>query len=829
MSTHKVDNIQESTPAAGVTVQGLKAPGFKASLPVFANAAARDALYPVPQLNDQGIQQDIGYHVRYDGAAWRPEGISRTAGPVISTIAMPGFVGDGVNDDGVALAAADAKAVASGGRQELDLSTVPTRCHINSDRTLTGHFRPNPGTKRIWVTATHTLTILGHFDPGLYQIFDPAMPGNVKFVSGAGVGNRTIRRYQVAWWCVGDKVADDSVGFSKLLASIPPRSTVEAPHQFHMKWNSTPTWIDGFSVHFYSDVMPFDSTGDEPDMGPKIVWGGAVHASAMLVMNGCGYCEFFGWNFQATPLWGDATLGADCCIDIRQDRPPATRISTMCKFFQCCFWGGAGNDAWYGVKNSTPATDNNEYHSFVRCVFRGMNGFQGSYGYLVGSRITISLVDPTLVTMEGAFVQAGWVGQTVDIADANGGPVLGGDLVTTVASYVSATQFRLTAPATTAVTLGRMTLGKANGIGYIQSGQNAHFTKFEWCFFSSLFVGISLTSGSAHMEYCGFNANEIDIFINGFCSMPSSESWSNCETSRQHLVYQPGLPYTMWMCRFAFDQKKPNAGWIEFQGASTGWKMENTNFDQLPRAGEAYFTFTNGPSLGARLLLERNYYAGLVATDTSLFGPSGAPTNTNGAILQWMDAAADIQGDGSFGALFRIYAPNNAARFDKTNLITRLITNIPTPTTDLGPQDFVMQSDSGGGGPPMYALHKNAFSVMQKLGLRVDDKVQVTGVAFQPDLGKYKFFIYEMTGAAPAVSSSLGGAVGDEFDVVFWNHSGGAVVTNWHGTWVFPTGAPWVEPANNTFYITKWRRFSAGGGNFQYCTRVAGPFAGAPG
>src|SRR3954467_8289074 len=81
------------------------------------NTAQRDALYPSPDTNTVVRNLETGYQERYDGSAWQQEiqVVNANAQPVFNVKAAPfNARGDGVADDTVAIAAANAAANGAG-------------------------------------------------------------------------------------------------------------------------------------------------------------------------------------------------------------------------------------------------------------------------------------------------------------------------------------------------------------------------------------------------------------------------------------------------------------------------------------------------------------------------------------------------------------------------------------------------------------------------------------------------------------------------------------------------------------------------------------------
>jgi len=209
------------------------AAGVLDGVAIVADQAGRTARYPSPVLNNRVQRIDSGYYERYSGSVWLQEGVTRAAGPIVSTLSTGLLVGNGIADDAPALAAADTKAVASGGRHELDLSAAPTKVLINSNLTLSAQFRPNPGAAKISVASGKTLIINGAFDPGLYRCFDPAMLGTVTFGQ--------INRFALEWFIYGDGVNDDAPMMNKLSTMLPSQSKVVASNRTVVKLKST--WV----------------------------------------------------------------------------------------------------------------------------------------------------------------------------------------------------------------------------------------------------------------------------------------------------------------------------------------------------------------------------------------------------------------------------------------------------------------------------------------------------------------------------------------------------------------------------------------------------------
>lgn len=262
MSKLQVDTVAESTSGAGVTVQGLKAPGGHVSPPYFASAAARDAFYTTPALNDCSFRTDTGVIERYDGTAWRPEGVTRAAGP-ITTANSQGAVGDGATDATPFLQAADTKAVASGGWHEIDPDPSGSVFLVNSNCTLAAHFRPNTGAV-LKIANGVTLTINGYFDPGLYRCFDTSLGGVVR-ING-------VRSIRAEWLLHGDGVTDDLASWNAMLAAVPDYSDV----YFGAKMQILTSGELLLSARRQVNLI-FEG-GNQPDGGgATILWNGFAH------------------------------------------------------------------------------------------------------------------------------------------------------------------------------------------------------------------------------------------------------------------------------------------------------------------------------------------------------------------------------------------------------------------------------------------------------------------------------------------------------------------------------------------------------------------------
>src|SRR5215471_17167109 len=359
LQTQAVERYTGTAWVADITYPGIP---VSDSTPVVADQAARDAKFPTPSANQRVQRADTGFVERYSGSAWLQESVTRAAGPVVGARAK-GAIGNGTADDRAALAAMDA-AVATSGTSELDPGTY----RVNTNLTLSGAIRIPRGAM-IRPASGVTVTVLGDVDAGAYKWMDFSLGGAFSFA-----GNRNLRRYLPQWFGIvgtatgGGGDIDDAPAWQNMLNTLPPRACVEFPHQMVMRWNSTVTWVNGFGVRLVSNLNPFDTTTDASDTGPKIIWGGAANGT-MLVMNGCGLCSFIGFNFQCTLTWG-ATGGANICIDLQQ-QSPASRISTQNYFRYCAFWTGSRNANAVLVQNSVPASNNNEYHYFDECLFRG--------------------------------------------------------------------------------------------------------------------------------------------------------------------------------------------------------------------------------------------------------------------------------------------------------------------------------------------------------------------------------------------------------------------------------------------------------------------------
>ena len=248
------------------TILGALPANVVAALQVFAvtppvaNAAARDALIPAPQVNQRVLRLDNGTIERFGAPAtgankWLVDGLTRAAGPIVASHAK-GLVGDGVTDDGPFLAAADAAAVASGGRHELDLSLVPTKVLINSNLTLSAHFRPNNGAAKIAIAAGKTLNINGPFDPALYRCFDLSLGGIVNWGQ--------ISAFALEWFVVGDGAADDSQALNLIAQYLPNQCRVTSSTRMICKVKSTFVIPSRKGIDWTAAFSPFpDGTGTE--------------------------------------------------------------------------------------------------------------------------------------------------------------------------------------------------------------------------------------------------------------------------------------------------------------------------------------------------------------------------------------------------------------------------------------------------------------------------------------------------------------------------------------------------------------------------------------
>lgn len=277
--------------------------------PVVADDAALAVRFPAP-LNDQLAQvKAAGVLRRYDQAAgkWLGEGLTRAAGPVI-TANSKGVIGNGVTDDSPFLAAADAAAVASGGRHEIDLAAFNsdgvalTRVYVNSDLTLGAHFRPNSGTARIYVGAGKTLTINGPFDPGAYAVFDPTMPGTVVW------GYQ--RKFELVWsGVVGDGTADDTAALNFWPRMLPDYSRLRSTVRLRCVLTNTWAW-DG--DHRGIEIVALPS---QPDgQGVELLWRGA-YGGSMLYFNHADHPFLQGFTFRPgdgaiVGLGGTMTVGS---------------------------------------------------------------------------------------------------------------------------------------------------------------------------------------------------------------------------------------------------------------------------------------------------------------------------------------------------------------------------------------------------------------------------------------------------------------------------------------------------------------------------------------
>lgn len=143
-------------------------------LAAYANAADRDDAIPSPAVDQVIAQVDDGYIKRWDGTQWLKEGLTRSAGPVVSAHAK-GAVADGIANDRQALLDMDA-AVSVAGRGELDPGTY----YVNGSMTFNGHVRPARNAILKPELGTN-IAINGPFDPGWWKVFDFSLGGTVSF------------------------------------------------------------------------------------------------------------------------------------------------------------------------------------------------------------------------------------------------------------------------------------------------------------------------------------------------------------------------------------------------------------------------------------------------------------------------------------------------------------------------------------------------------------------------------------------------------------------------------------------------------------------------
>lgn len=531
-------------------------------IPVVASAAARDALIPAPIVNMRVERSDTGSRERYDGTDWRAEGVLRSAGPFIATTSKAGFVGDGVNDDSVALAAADVSAVASGGLHELDLSAAPTRVFVNSNLVLNARFRPNSAaTARIYVGAGKTLTI-ADMEAGDYGVFDPTAPGTVV------LPNRQV--VNPMWGgVIGDNAHNEIPALNFVVASIGDNSTVEFPGHLTMRLDSAWQIAARSGLRFRSRLSPHPNGGN----AATFTWNGGVTGAMVQLFSSdhCSIGELFGgffFNLGSRGAGNYATTAID--IDLTgTNGVTGTRCQVLGNLFNTT--NGPVTNAYQVVRISITSAQNQEYHDIIGNVF-----FTPSDR--VGSNITVTIAGGTLgsfqVTAGAPAMDGTYVGRRFRIAG----------LDTTIATVTDGTHGTLTVAAAGAVTNTPALLGQCYGTG-VQIGPSSNSKGHQIAHNS--FTGpakcIYQQNGS-HLSFRNNFSSIGDCIVLDNGTEPTNDFYSNMEHAERYVVAGNvhAMPFKVDSSRLgAADHMAPGFGWIQSYNAV--YTIQNITVDDPMR------------------------------------------------------------------------------------------------------------------------------------------------------------------------------------------------------------------------------------------------------
>jgi hypothetical protein len=493
---------------AGYNADGSDYLGFAQMVhgrPRVASAVARDLFFPAPQHNQRVERDDTGVVERYDqpSGTWRPEGVTRAAGPVIAAKAK-GAHGDGNLDDQAFLAQVDA-AVATTGRAELD----PGIYVVNSDLTLNADWHFARGAV-LRPAAGVTITILGHPRAGAYAWMDWSLGGmfNTR-------GNKAIHEWLVVWFgVVGDNVVDDRVNWMNAVNAVEDYTTFLATPQLISRLASELRIENRAGIHVRSNQIPFPN-GVSPC--PQFAWDGPqgfVAKDGSIALNSRTFNSASG-GFVAG-MEGESFWAVGCGpfgLALR------TTIATVVNWNQVIL----SNKAQTGQSGI-------EFHAggvmifLDRCVNCKFSGFaiwadQNQFIPNRASALVIFDIDgytnqtelldkyesclnltvqgsTTLVTSTGGLFRPGQFNQILNVPGAGGG---GGALQGSVKRVISTTQLVLGAVAASNFTGVTGTVSGTYGFGSASS--------IEWCQLGRFkghkdFVAVSLsTTSQNNQEY----------------------------------------------------------------------------------------------------------------------------------------------------------------------------------------------------------------------------------------------------------------------------------------------------------------------------------------
>lgn len=537
MSTHRVDNIQEITPGAGVTITGLKAPGFKTAQSAFMTTAERDAFFAgILAGNELASNNQTGYVERFDAPSgeWRPEGVTGTAGPLIRTRSK-GAKGTGGVNDRQAILDTDTAVAAFGGIAQHDPGTY----RIDAALALVGAQHFVPGAKLRPALGVN-VDVQGPFGDAPDGVFDTSLGGTFSFWN-----NTNIKEFKPQWWGILGKGAPESALMAKMISMLPDGAEVRFSMNMNVRLDQTP----GFNIPGRTGIK-FIGTGD-----PRI---GDFTYSTFTYTGPAGGTMCFLDTDMFCHVRGFKMVPGNCDIVFELDKLNYGHIGTNCVVEQNLILNN-GRPNFHGVRISETVFSNHEYHEIRNNVLRGY-GLKWRFNNEVSGS---SAVNPTFLSSVSAiFVNntialGGMIGARVYIEGAG---AAGARLETTIASVTDTHNIVLADPILTTITNKSIAISTTQGVGIRCWGSsNTHAIQLIHNDISNYKHCIEWSGGSFQASANQTFESDVNWYIGGN-SLPCHIDGDNCENSFQHFrVLALNAPIIVRNIRLGLGMAMPGA------------------------------------------------------------------------------------------------------------------------------------------------------------------------------------------------------------------------------------------------------------------------------
>jgi hypothetical protein len=379
--------IVNKTPVAGP--KGDPGPaGIGGPIPIVANNAARDALYPVPATDNSAWNKAQGAVQRRDNSnnTWRDTLLTREAGPIVGTSAV-GAKRDNATDDSGILTTISGQ-IAAAGTAEIDLGTHL----VNANLTLAGRWRPLRG-GFLHITGNHNVHFTGTIDKTTtwqWLLVDV----------GSSVTFDDVENTDPRWWgAAGTGIAGDEAFYNAMVASMAggpgaagyTRSKLFSKPGANSKFAATWLMQNKSGLLFDSDIDPRNSNYNEV---PLVEWAGAA-GGTVIKMDRMRFSKLAGFSVRPGVAdvaididGGGAGIGTQCTVErvfVHDDQP------------------GKANFVAFRINISGWA--NQEYHRLVdAAAWGGQNGTFKEGGHDLAQGLASVDVGSNIITFGGAFL-----------------------------------------------------------------------------------------------------------------------------------------------------------------------------------------------------------------------------------------------------------------------------------------------------------------------------------------------------------------------------------------------------------------------------------------